>query len=379
MLLFCNVCLFIHFVKFYTSVFIDHSHFMKTLFCPIFFAFVFSVQAVAVSAAPHQLADWSVVAKLPEVADYLPTKKIELALIQDANDGQFDEHSLLDAMLLAEGCDSEKQIKSHKKKIAAHIPSIKKAAMKLSEKQQAKLVLEYLHKNVFTGNYKENCSSVSATINSGVYNCVSSSVIYAYFARALGLKICFERKPGHVYCLVMLDGKYHPIETTSRLWEKSTQAASLDSKSKAVRLSDTQMVSLIYYNRGVALFQQLKYPQSIAVNFIALQFDPANQTASGNVVSAINNWSLDLYENKQYQIATQILSVGLTLDSKNKNLLTSEAFLFSQWIELLRKTKHYQKSLTIIGQVPKRKYHRQLIKQNYQVLYRSWNECAWML
>ena len=83
--------------------------------------------------------------------------------------------------------------------------------------QQAALgekALLFLHKNLLT-TYAVLQTRVDTALDTGVFNCVSSAVLYMIVARSVGLSVSGVRTSDHAFCSVMINGQQVDVETTN--------------------------------------------------------------------------------------------------------------------------------------------------------------------
>ena len=78
----------------------------------------------------------------------------------------------------------------------------------------AERALTFLHKNLFTS-YSVQQTRVDTTLETGVYNCVSSAVLYLVLARSVGLSVGGVRTADHAFCFVLVNGQQIDVETTN--------------------------------------------------------------------------------------------------------------------------------------------------------------------
>ncbi|HTP57827.1 MAG TPA: hypothetical protein VMM82_02850, partial [Spirochaetia bacterium] len=74
--------------------------------------------------------------------------------------------------------------------------------------------LVFLHRNLFTG-YSFLQTRVDVALDTGVYNCVSSAVLYLIVARSVGLSVSGVRTSDHAFCSVLVNGQQIDVETTN--------------------------------------------------------------------------------------------------------------------------------------------------------------------
>ncbi len=78
----------------------------------------------------------------------------------------------------------------------------------------AERALTFLHKNLFTS-YSVLQTRVDTTLETGVYNCVSSAVLYLILARSVGLSVGGVRTSDHAFNTVLVNGQQVDVETTN--------------------------------------------------------------------------------------------------------------------------------------------------------------------
>lgn len=85
-----------------------------------------------------------------------------------------------------------------------------------SQPDLAERALTFLHKNLFTS-YSVLQTRVDTALETGVYNCVSSAVLYLIVARSVGLSVSGVRTSDHAFCTVLVNGQPVDVETTNPL------------------------------------------------------------------------------------------------------------------------------------------------------------------
>jgi hypothetical protein len=78
----------------------------------------------------------------------------------------------------------------------------------------AEKALVFLHKNLLT-TYAVLQTRVDTALDTGVFNCVSSAVLYMIVARSVGLSVSGVRTSDHAFCTVLVNGQQVDVETTN--------------------------------------------------------------------------------------------------------------------------------------------------------------------
>jgi hypothetical protein len=123
--------------------------------------------------------------------------------------------------------------------------------------------LTFLHRNLLT-NYSVLQTRVDTALGTGVYNCVSSAVLYMIFARSVGLSVGGVRTTDHAFCTVLANGQQVDVETTNPYgFNPGSKKEFIDSFGKVTgysyvpqggysnrrNIGEKELLSLILYNR----------------------------------------------------------------------------------------------------------------------------------
>jgi hypothetical protein len=127
----------------------------------------------------------------------------------------------------------------------------------------AERALTFLHKNLLTS-YSVLQTRVDTALETGVYNCVSSAVLYMIVARSVGLSVSGVRTTDHAFCSVLVNGQQIDVETTNPAgFNPGSKKEFTDSFGKLTGYSyvppgnyrdrrsigEKELLSLILYNR----------------------------------------------------------------------------------------------------------------------------------
>jgi hypothetical protein len=79
---------------------------------------------------------------------------------------------------------------------------------------KAEAVLSFLHKGTLRA-YREDATTLDGILDSGIYNCVSSAILYAIAARSVGIAASAVRTQDHAFCRVSIGDRGYDVETTN--------------------------------------------------------------------------------------------------------------------------------------------------------------------
>ncbi len=116
-------------------------------------------------------------------------------------EGGFDKFTLEEAVLIASGAESKRHLRRYTLKLNGIVDSIAQAALALKTDDLALAVHKEMHKQVLL-RYDAGLGDLRITLDTGVYNCVTGTVIYVLAARKAGLHSSPYAMDGHVLPLV---------------------------------------------------------------------------------------------------------------------------------------------------------------------------------
>ncbi|WP_372369039.1 tetratricopeptide repeat protein [Candidatus Uabimicrobium sp. HlEnr_7] len=283
----------------------------------------------------------------------LAISAVEKPLLQDILDGQFDSFSIEEAVIIASGITDKNLARKYVNKLESIYRSIRKhLSRQSSEKNKARYLLLYLHK-YHLKHYDIASSNLIALLDRGIYNCVSSSLLYNIMAKKLGLNVRGVEAPEHCFSIVY-NKEEDPwdIETTSPAGFDAAHTKNLSqvqvhtngyvvNKTLRREMTVDKQVAMIYYNRGVALAKKKKYIASTVEYFKALLIDNNFYTACQNTIVNFAYYSRKLNKAGKIDRALQMLYLGLELAPNDKNLLNDLNVLFrNSAIDLIQKKKY---------------------------------------
>lgn len=271
----------------------------------------------------------------------------EQSLFADAADGKLDQWSYEEAALIASGVRTAQDRAPYLARLAA----IEAAAAQAvgpggTAFDRGGRLLRWLYQSGALKSYVKDQTDLSALLDSGGYNCVSSALLYTMVGRHLGLDVRAIEVPDHAFA-VLYDGTLHAdIETTVEggfnpdrdpkslgLFERLTGFSRPPTDKRELRreVGDIGLAAVVYYNHGVINGNGGRNALALADYFRALSLDPENATAVKNTLGTMANWSVDLIRAQRFQEAVQELAAGLTLAPDDALLNDNQLAAWQQW------------------------------------------------
>jgi tetratricopeptide (TPR) repeat protein len=292
------------------------------------------------------------------LTDSLDFSPAESELFADAADGQLHRLSLVDAALLACGGDDLATINQARQRFAAardeahHListESLSSDGTTASERemlQRVQLIHQVLHQRLLGGGYNANATNLATTLQTGVYNCASATLLFVALAADLDVRAQAIELPGHVRAVVNCGQQRYEIEVTCPIWSGAVRrldaAADLHSggnenvgsAAEANReISPLGLVATIYYNRGIDAFNERRFAEALAANRRALLLDPENKLARGNLLAAVNNWALALCDAGYFAEAETLLVDGQQFDPNHSAFVHNATHVEQMWAQ----------------------------------------------
>jgi tetratricopeptide (TPR) repeat protein len=315
---------------------------------------------------------------------------VERALLLDAQDGRWDNFDLFRAALIVEGIRDPNKIRNYEERlnkiVAEAHAQLKAGQLENSPEALIRKLFELLHQKILTSPYDIDCTTLGKVLETGHFNCVSATVLFNCLAYKAGLDVYALEMPGHALSRVKFNGTSMDLETTCPQWfelkddiarknatlqrvaltspnetfpatgNQSQNVANIRSAAPSVsgqnafgqnvseqndlhqklrEISPVQLIATIYYNQGVDFHAEKRYAEAAMSNVKALHLDPVNETAWGNFMAAINNWSIELTTElnpKRYDIAAMLLDRGVYLDPGYDKFQANQLHVYYFWI-----------------------------------------------
>lgn len=309
---------------------------------------------------------------------------LEKELFEDIKDNKLDRFTLLEAGLIASGVKNKQKLDSYTQradKLFEIITNIKKFN-ELNDYEKSEVILIVLHKVLFK-KYIINATRVDAVFDRGIFNCVSSAVIYNYYCERLGLKAYGILVPDHVFSAIRVKGELIDVETTTiygfdptgknkgnKSFERLTGFKYYGENSKFRKtLDDIQLVATIYSNRGADSKKDFNYAQGIANSVKALNMYPELGEAENNLKANYVNWSLKLNKRKQYNKSLDIMKEAITFLPDDQDVVNAYKVAYQLLALSLAQKKNFPKSIETIQEINQLYPEDKKINNMYQRIY----------
>jgi hypothetical protein len=258
-------------------------------------------------------------ASLDAFAANLPNSPAERGVFDDAADGRWDQFDLLSAALLAERGSADGRERSAKI-LEQHVARLRQLLRMENNQRYAATLFHYLHEHVLTGKFDARCHAIERTLQTGDYNCLTGVVLFVGLADRCGISAKAMLAPSHVYARANVGGVWLDVETTSPSWFRESAARQRQllaavlgdfSGAKTPReLDSVTLLAVVYYNRGVAAFEERNFAAAAASNLCALRLDAKNTAAADNLLAAVNNWALQAAKRGDAKTTAMLLDRG---------------------------------------------------------------------
>lgn len=218
-------------------------------------------------------------------ASSVPFPPLEPAFeISSASSKSLSPSELIRAALLFSGCTEDSAGFSESFSVYQKLEAAVSSShfMSLDEEERAEAVLSLMYEQVLV-RYRENASRMDEMLCSGIYNCVSSSVLYYALATAAGISVAAQRTPEHSFCTAVLsNGTRIDVETTNPMGFNPGKRRPVSSSSYYVvpkkkysgrhEISGRQFAGLIARNRCSLAMTRNDYETAVPLAAARMRF-----------------------------------------------------------------------------------------------------------
>ncbi len=296
---------------------------------------------------------------------------LEAHFWEDAKDAAWQRFSLLEASLIAAGCHDALQRRQWLDAFDAHArPILDRIAENPDVANRRRIALELLHDRVLTGRYRQQSSDIREALKEGDFNCLTATVLYLQLCRNAGLAPVAGCSPTHVVALFAGEPGLQ-VQTTSR-WGFDAVAGATANDQEIRRISDVELVGKVFYNQGVLRLEQAQYAEAVQAFVWSLRLDPRDESASHNLLAALNNGALAAAADHRFEEAQRCLRLAAELDRSHEALVVNEQHVNYQWIEALCRDRQFEKALDVAHRGQERRPDAELYQRAVAVVYQRW-------
>jgi tetratricopeptide (TPR) repeat protein len=294
----------------------------------------------------------------------------ETSLFEDAKDGKFDTWTFAEAAILSCGVTERERRAEYLRRIDTLFEEAKTATGKAATPtEKGEALLKWMHAGVMKKGYVSEQTDVTAVLDTGTYNCVSSATLYNILGRRLGLDLRGIEVPDHAFA-IWYDGTTHAdVETTTPMgfnpsrdpktiaaFQKETGFTYLPDKHRNLRreLGETGMVALTYYNHGVMHARKKQHLESLLFSLRAVSLDPEFGSAVKNALSSLATWSADLAKAGKHEAAVAVVEAGVAIAPKDPTLLHNRTVCWREFAEARMRAGREAEAIEILKQAAAR-------------------------
>lgn len=270
----------------------------------------------------------SLLASIPAQPDGMPLPLQRL--IQDGQDGRWDDHTLLQAGLIASGVENPRDLQDCLSKYArrrAHALELSRHAQSPSDR--ARKLFQFLHANLLTGHYREDFTELDRLLARGDFNCASATLLWTMLAGDCGLHCHVWETSTHTWSNVQLDGHDILIEATD---PQGFDAQPRPRSAPARRVNPVGQVASILVNRSVNAMAARRYDQALSLSHAALLLDPHKDAAISTWRVAQNRHALALCDQKQFELAAANLNDARQRDPDYAPFRENLVYVLDRWL-----------------------------------------------
>jgi hypothetical protein len=223
--------------------------------------------------------------------------------------------------------------------------------------------LVFLHKNLLTG-YSFLQTRVDVALDTGVYNCVSSAVLYLIVARSVGLSVNGVRTSDHAFCSVLINGQQIDVETTNPYgFNPGSKKEFSDSFGKTTgfnyvppgnyqerrTIGEKELLSLILYNR-VSEYGDGRFFRDALQPAVSAYALIGNDEMRQVMTIAISNYVSSLGMKQDFPQAVQFMDAVRASFGGMVDLGQPRRDVYHNWVVSLLTTRSYLDAETLLSQ-----------------------------
>ena len=227
----------------------------------------------------------------------------------------------------------------------------------------AERALTFLHRNLFTS-YSVTQTRVDTALESGVYNCVSSAVLYLALARSVGLSVSGVRTTDHAFDSVLVNGQQLDVETTNPYgFNPGARKEFTDSFGKVTgytyvppanyqdrrTIGEKELLSLILYNRVSEYMDGRQFKDALQPAVSAFTLMGTEETRKVMSI-AFSNYVTWLGSRQEYSQAAQFMDAVRASFGGIVAIDQSRQDVYHNWVVSLMDARQYPDAESLLAQ-----------------------------
>ena len=170
------------------------------------------------------------------------------------------------------------------------------------ETEKAEAILAFMHEQVLKS-YGEDQTRMDDLVEKGLYNCVSSALLYMILAKSLSIEVAGVRTVDHAFCLVSIGNRSYDVETTNRYgFDPGSKKEFYDEFGKATGYSyvppnqygqrttidERELLSIILHNRASLYGRSRRYVEAVGPSIDAFILLGSEDAYDKMLISFVN-------------------------------------------------------------------------------------------
>lgn len=294
--------------------FIKHSSFRFSvvfIFVTLITAFIYAEDSVAIDTSQFPTIRFT--------ADSRITDEISDSPVLDAETFAY-------MALVASGTSDEK-IPAYLNQLQNTYASCTEMFTSQEDSERVEQTLHYLFTTVIS-TYEENQTRLDVALSDGIYNCVSSAIIFMYMMKKENIPVTAVETPMHAFCTVQIEGKHIDVETTNpwgfnpgvkkevasdSLYGKKFVSVPAKKYNNRHDIDDRRIISIIYLNRIAALQKKQNEEAGIGLACDALKLQNNSTTAKDTVQKGVYNVAVKYTNVKRDREGISLIRIATSL------------------------------------------------------------------
>ena len=291
---------------------------------------------------------------------------LERSFFEDLDKGSLSNYTLFDAFLIASDITKPSDFESYRAKLSdIRQKALQDIGQGGDAYQKAKALLLWLHDNVLK-KYDAGATLASDILDSGTYNCLSASVLYAVIANDLALDVKGVIVNDHAFCMLADPRGDIDIETTIRYGfnpgtkeiqklKKYTRYIYVPKKDYLHRRTVTalELIGAMYSNLVSVVENQeennepmIDYEKDLPKFKKGYYFDQDSKVFGTNIEVCLNNLAIRYIDSKDFEKAYSCISQGKKFDPDSEDFQTLEKKFYSARAVIEVKAGNYEKGIS---------------------------------